>query len=468
MAKLQTSSNLSPQRLVTTPSSSLSPEYVGFREVTSSSSQGLPSLRRSQGSDGRPHWRLEHVSELRVLEAGLTQLQDLLTRNVLTGPWAEATSQEAQKAPVRRLLRASFFERAFEGNLELKACPPGDVLAAQGDLRQLTVEQLLMLRLRFLDFPISKAGSFDVHSNFLSAVDSELFGKIGGRSFKRPEVSPEDPPDEHLAALKALGLRIVLNLGAAALMVEGCTEDGHYHRRSAIPSIWLTGLHDPGWPNCSYMVANIDELWVQPLNGQNPDLSRIVGHTEIAVVLELQSGAGQDRLLHWEITTLDTASDDVPATLTLVRHSRRRTSVQHIFDGKKKMMQKSNAGTDVASPLTVSTDEASDVQSPSLATSSEFPLSPEVTKHLPKLRAASLPITAEGPVPQSKTADPHPAYQKGLPEPTPSEESSYFGKFFANFICCAVSTRKMELQDLNICSTRSRKAEPHIVYQQSD
>ncbi|CAE8585167.1 unnamed protein product, partial [Polarella glacialis] len=397
--------------------------------------------RRTSGrGHGKRHWRLENVPEKRVLKAGLLRLQQLLGSS--SGLWDEDAAEPSASSP-KRVLRRSFFERILDGQLELKACPPSDVLAAQGDLRHLSVRQLLAIRTRELDFPVTQAGSFNVHSNFLAALDNELFDKIGRRALRG-----QAPPE--LRTLKALGLRMVLCLGSADLVMA--VEASADSLKQAPPPLWLSPLDEEDWPGCSFLLAHTGELWAQALPGLTPDLVSLTAGSDVSVVMDLVSGARSDRLLHWEVTCIDPRKDDVAGALALARARRRCTAVA---------LAKPVHVATVADLLENAAGElrAADFASESLLDSPKLPLACRQSEEYPK--KASWPPAKEEPdkeqEPEGVAVDwPSPSPRKGQRVPefgtgpgsdNEPSEPSFFEKLFAQVACCGSNSRRADHQN---------------------
>jgi len=242
----------------------------------------------------RDHWRLEHV-EQRVFESGLLALQTQLTRSPPKTPVARQGSA---------VLRASFFERLLEGHVELKACPANDVAAAQGDLKKLSLSQLLALRILTKDFPTTSVGSLKVHGHFLAALSSELFQKVGARALGEEMATRK--------RLEQIGARLVLCLGAAELLAAA---------DPAPPQRWLTALEEEDSTSSSYSYVLVDVCAhsAQIFEGATGDFDQYIG-VNIAVVIDLGSASS----LNWEVVTMDAAKDDIPAAMAMLRARRRK------------------------------------------------------------------------------------------------------------------------------------------------
>ncbi|CAK9067809.1 unnamed protein product [Durusdinium trenchii] len=268
------------------------------------SSDRPPGFRPTAAGDRpRDHWRLERV-EQKVLESGLLALQAQLA----TSP-KRATAVARQGSAV---LRASFFERLLEGHVELKACPANDVAAAQGDLKKLSLSQLLALRILTKDFPTTSVGSLKVHGHFLAALSSELFQQLGARALG-DEIATR-------RRLEQIGQRLVLCLGAAELLssVAGPT----------LPQRWLSSIEEEDGSGSGLVLVDVCEHTAEVLEGTAGDFDPHRG-VSIAVVIDL--GSGSTSSVNWEVVTMDAAKDDIPAAMAALRARKRRST----FRGRK-------------------------------------------------------------------------------------------------------------------------------------
>eukprot|EP00913_Durusdinium_trenchii_P033149 g31033.t1 len=215
----------------------------------------------------------------KVLESGLLALQAQLA----TSP-KRATAVARQGSAV---LRASFFERLLEGHVELKACPANDVAAAQGDLKKLSLSQLLALRILTKDFPTTSVGSLKVHGHFLAALSSELFQQLGARALG-DEIATR-------RRLEQIGQRLVLCLGAAELLssVAGPT----------LPQRWLSSIEEEDGSGSGLVLVDVCEHTAEVLEGTAGDFDPHRG-VSIAVI---DLGSGSTSSVNWEVVTMDAA-----------------------------------------------------------------------------------------------------------------------------------------------------------------
>merc|ERR1712050_738783 len=96
-----------------------------------------------------------------------------------------------------------------------KSCMENDVASAQSDLRYLTLEQLLHIRVPTLNFQ-TEAFSHSARNSFLETLDKHLFSKIPHRCQRGDLELPGKLEHVHV-----VGLRITLMVGAAELFKAG-------------------------------------------------------------------------------------------------------------------------------------------------------------------------------------------------------------------------------------------------------
>ncbi|CAK0844355.1 unnamed protein product, partial [Prorocentrum cordatum] len=141
---------------------------------------------------GTGQWRVRGIYEHQALKAGLRLLDEKWDDQGATEPLRLGQCE----AP---LLREGLFRQLLTGALHLKAIPAADVAAAQGDLEQLSLRQLLRLRVLHLDFCPSGRGADSVntvggaHEAFLGKLDVALFRGIGKTSLGGLAFDAVDP-----------------------------------------------------------------------------------------------------------------------------------------------------------------------------------------------------------------------------------------------------------------------------------
>eukprot|EP00913_Durusdinium_trenchii_P009235 g8681.t1 len=109
-------------------------------------------------------------------------------------------------------MQVSFLTRLLSGT-EIKNCMESDISAAYLDLRHLTLEQLLSIKMANLDF-VTASASHSAHNNFLEAVEAYLSEQLLQRA-----LACCDHVGRQLRA--ALGRRLLMIMGACALLREG-------------------------------------------------------------------------------------------------------------------------------------------------------------------------------------------------------------------------------------------------------
>lgn len=253
--------------------------------------------------------KLANVTEQRVLKAGLIRMHSMLTG----GREKEIAEIPNTKEITRKMLGRAFLTRLLRGELELKSCMENDVASAQSDLRYLTLEQLLLIRVPTLNFQ-TEAFSHSARNSFLETLDKHLFSKIPPHCQRGDAKLPAKLEHVH-----AVGLRIALVVGAAELFKGGWGSRGNAGSDSGglpMPPHWVFKLTPEHWPcNSQAALLHTDELWLQPLPGEKPDFCGTGVTGQVAVIADRTRGIGKDRMLHWEIALLDPQQHDILAEL---------------------------------------------------------------------------------------------------------------------------------------------------------
>eukprot|EP00927_Polykrikos_kofoidii_P071528 TRINITY_DN6778_c0_g2_i1.p1 TRINITY_DN6778_c0_g2~~TRINITY_DN6778_c0_g2_i1.p1 ORF type:complete len:1150 (+),score=150.52 TRINITY_DN6778_c0_g2_i1:149-3598(+) len=245
----------------------------------------------------KPQSKLTNVTQQRVVKEGILRLHAelVLERCIDVADVPNNLSLTVQGS--------AFFRRLLSGEVELKSCMEGDVCAVQSDLRHLTVEQLLAIRSASIDLATASA-THGARSNFLELVDRHLFHKLPLRCFRGSPALPElwEP-------LHSLGVRMAVVLGARHMLLSGwgCGVQGS---TESLPPQWVLSLPETDWPcGCKAIVIHVDDLWVEMLGGDHPDLSWVDG--PLVVIHDRSTGVGGARMLHWEFVVVDPTTDDV-------------------------------------------------------------------------------------------------------------------------------------------------------------
>lgn len=312
------------QAACASPAKSLSPGPSSARNAKPAGSPKFPKSRMSSQSSNsefssptRPLRKLANVSQQRVLKTGITDMQkSLVTNKELQVPISEMPKR-GDGSPLLLTHGAFFLSRLLRDGVELKSCMDNDAAAAQADVKHLRTEQLLTIRAQTLDF-LTSASSHVARSNFLEIVEKHLFEKLAQDLLRGLAAKPKK------AVLHALGLRMTLTLGVVSLLASNWGEAGL--DVPVLPELWAFGLEEADWPDrCKAALFNSRELWIEPLLGENPDFAMSSGGHHVAVARERCVGEGQNRMLHWEIASLDPQTEDVLAELLRVTCSHNPT-----------------------------------------------------------------------------------------------------------------------------------------------
>mmetsp|Transcript_97364 Transcript_97364/g.275208 ORF Transcript_97364/g.275208 Transcript_97364/m.275208 type:complete len:765 (-) Transcript_97364:87-2381(-) len=266
-----------------------------------------------------PRRTLANVSEHHVLKAGIVRMHEELTMK------REVNINDLPTHGSGKIVGAAFLAQLLADKLELKSAMEGDACAAQSDIRLLAVEQLLRIRVHTLDLA-TESSSHSARNSFLQTVDKHLFHKIALRCLSDHAGTPGS-----LESLHALGLRIVLILGACVLL-EGDANGRPAQEPLAgqvstqpLPSRWVLDLADGEWPgDCRAALFHAHELRVDVLPGMCPDFVGPSVGARLAVVRDRSQGVGATRMLHWEIVEVDPCQQDVLAELSGAEFAPRR------------------------------------------------------------------------------------------------------------------------------------------------
>jgi len=123
-------------------------------------------------------WNVGGLYHHQVLKVGLRQLDEILSVEGLEDfPRARDGSSS--------LFREGLFRKLITGLITLNSVPASDIAAAQGDLRSLSLSQLLRLRVQHLEYTPSGCGADTVitigatHLAFLTLLDGLVFERLG-------------------------------------------------------------------------------------------------------------------------------------------------------------------------------------------------------------------------------------------------------------------------------------------------
>lgn len=288
---------------------------------------GRPGLRSPAGLAPPPLPRrlLSNTSEHRVFKGGLKRLLKAFVTDV--GADVQELPRRANGSPV---IRCSLLQRLLRGQVELKVCMEGDVSASQMDLKHLTVEQLLTVRLAAIDF-LTEAVTHAAHRSFLDMASQLIYEKLTRRllelEFQALEVG-EAPPlsiPQKAEPRRALGRMVVLMLGAyEELHKEDLDPEQRHRGRPPAPELWVLPLDAEAWGDaCQVALLDVVAHRLSPLLGHPPDFASQAAGRSVAVVTDRTHGqAMMERLLYWEVAVLDPKVDDVMATMTLKERER--------------------------------------------------------------------------------------------------------------------------------------------------
>lgn len=155
-------------------------------------------------SDGS--WQIKGVYKHAVLKAGLRRLDET---------WPEG---DIDTMPDKKLFRSRLIHDLLSGTLELKSLPSTDVGAMQGDIKELTLRQLLRLRTRLLEYRPSGAGADQTSTigstqeAFMNVLDATMFLHLGEKTLDKERKEGE--------AYYKIGVEAILIFAAAAGFVE--------------------------------------------------------------------------------------------------------------------------------------------------------------------------------------------------------------------------------------------------------
>jgi len=162
----------------------------------------LPCERQGQGK-----WRVHKFYEDQAINVGLRRLDSQWGTQAL-----HVFPKRSNGSPL--LLREQLLDSLLEGTTNLKAVPASDLSAAQGDLRHLSLRQLLKIRALHLDFVPPKNGA-DTTTAFIEKMDWLLFEKLGKKALVNSAVDSQDT-----ASACRLGRELTLVTAAAGALLS--------------------------------------------------------------------------------------------------------------------------------------------------------------------------------------------------------------------------------------------------------
>lgn len=169
-------------------------------------------------------WRIHGMYEHQLLKAGLQHLDAAWPQveilqfgsNGEGFQWRFGRSEKASDGS-SALLRKRLFKDLLSGQIHLRSVPASDLAAAQGDVRRLSLAQLLRLRVLHIDFVPSGSGADTVsdvgstHQAFMSLLDRLLFEQLGRKAGAGASNKLLQAAEAH-----RLGREVVLIIAAAS------------------------------------------------------------------------------------------------------------------------------------------------------------------------------------------------------------------------------------------------------------
>lgn len=172
------------------------------------------------------------------------------------------------------LLRQNFFEKLFSGAIELKDCPPTDTAAARADLKHLTLQQLLKIRVDNLEFAASQSLQ-SAHNEFLTASATIFEAKLSARLNIGGLAAPAD-----------IARQVLLLYGAHLLMKE-----------VAVP-MWLLKVGD------FKVFLDLPNILTKPLDG-----SSSWAYCTKSLLRTSSAVSKAEQQLHWAVELCDKPSE---------------------------------------------------------------------------------------------------------------------------------------------------------------
>jgi len=220
--------------------------------------------------------------------------------------------------------------------VEIKGLLPSDVTNAQFDLRHLSLEQLLRIRINAIDF-WSESESHNAHVNFLNSVDQHLYEKLARRlasadQQQHPIGKDASQGNPKPAAWRELGRWALLITGAADCIVNQGWASGSAAGSALLPDEWVIALDVESW-SARAALFSTRSLELRFLFGERPDYAAHANGASLAVVLErtISAQRARERPFGWEIRSLDPHVDDIHKEILRAsseKASRQRTSTE--------------------------------------------------------------------------------------------------------------------------------------------
>lgn len=169
--------------------------------------EATPVLKLAVDELGENHFKLHGLHEDTLLKIGL---------GLLDSQWGW---DDAQSELSPRIISGRLIAGLLRQERDLKSMPVSDVAAAQGDLKLLSLRQLLRIRVWLLDYePQRQAGSVvaqgsNTHAAFMSTLDAVLFQRLGAQALSELSQGDGGAPDTH--QLHRLGVELIFIVAAA-------------------------------------------------------------------------------------------------------------------------------------------------------------------------------------------------------------------------------------------------------------
>jgi len=282
----------------------------------------------------KPKIKFDNISEQRVLKNGVMTLHGKVSLASMTSLLELPRRSDGSS----RLLRQSFFERLLNDETQVQRSLPSDITAAQSDIKHLTLEQMLVLRSRTLDFA-TESRSHDAHNNFLETLDRQLFEQIAKQFVQN---APLNSPSQ--GVLFRLGKQMTEIVGCTTMLREyeesDCTKEESAEptttsKTPKIPSLWAIPLNPGDWAGSTIALFNVDDLVAKVVSGTQQDIVEVASTNSVAVVCDRTSGSGTARRIHWEISSVTPATEDLSAEIARCQRCslRRNTVASNGSDG---------------------------------------------------------------------------------------------------------------------------------------
>eukprot|EP00929_Paragymnodinium_shiwhaense_P051619 TRINITY_DN25949_c0_g1_i1.p1 TRINITY_DN25949_c0_g1~~TRINITY_DN25949_c0_g1_i1.p1 ORF type:complete len:2023 (-),score=448.15 TRINITY_DN25949_c0_g1_i1:215-6283(-) len=270
--------------------------------ISSSDSHPMRAPRKSQM---RPVLcKVSEVTEQCVLKRGLAALEEELVQK---------SGVDVTEGIDAKWLGAPLLRRLLSKELELKSCMENDVCAAQSDLKHLTTEQLLTLRLDALEL-LTASASHSARSSFLQIAEKHLFQKFSAACMlRRSSTTDIRQPSLHgldSSALFSLGVYTCLVLGALQMLAAG-----EATAKRPLPEWWIFGLRGLGVGDFRAALLHTRRLCLRLVTSTEPDFSPVPPGELVAVIRDQSRGQGTARMMYWEVVLVDPHKDDAFAEL---------------------------------------------------------------------------------------------------------------------------------------------------------